>query len=70
MWSGSARVCCAVHWPRSSPLGKATRLPADQLGHARVSVIARHYIDTHGVVRDAGPSAFAAFIDSDTDTAE
>lgn len=50
--------------------GQGDQVAADQLGHARVSVTARHYIDTHGVVRDAGPSAFAAFIDSDTDTAE
>ena len=47
--------------------GQGDQAAADQLGHARVSVTARHYIDTHGVVRDAGPTAFAAFIDSDTE---
>lgn len=45
--------------------GQGDQAAADQLGHARVSVTARHYIDTHGAVRQAGPSAFAAFLDSD-----
>lgn len=45
--------------------GQGDQAAADQLGHARVSVTARHYIDTHGAVRQAGPSAFATFLDSD-----
>lgn len=46
--------------------GQGDQAAADQLGHARVSVTARHYIDTHGAVRTAGASAFKAFLDSDT----